>query len=958
MMRFLRADSNSVTHDDKGKGKSTGLGRSASYAQVEQQMSRPTSPPSDHFSYLPTTAGIDSTPAHHGTSEQYYEQPMSAPSKTVKLRPSLEDIVERSADRRKPGKGRNLQQWSESRENDYSGDEQGAEVSVDQSRPYGDAPTYSNLPTPHSNRVSHLSHNESPTYSASGSPAMQHHVPRQPLSAHRGMMERFMCDREKVEDFQQGPVESAALSFDHPMHHQQYSPSMLLPRNPTPSHSSIFAASPMPTSPTSSRPTGKDLLCSPDVARLLRSELNELAVQSRRRSVEGDIEVGAEEDLAEEKSSPYTSQLEYGDTDYSPGYSNAKRGRNTYHDGAESTKRSRWNDTPAGDNRRVVSPCPSNASMPLRAPSFCDSSPAVSERSHVDHRHYPISLPMTHSVSAPDFSYQTHQSSSSPASSQSLSDYTPGTKRRDSQLLSSSSGASRRSDDIQISYENAPIRKRGPIKRTDSSPGSAIDGHAKPPWSYAALIGQAVYSTETSRISLADIYSFIMTSYPYYKKEDSGWQNSIRHNLSLNDCFVKTARGDHNPGKGCLWAVAVGCEDQFNGGGFIKKGSTTTTKKKRATSRAEPAATRAKRIVPVEVSPSSSRASSPASIAAMSAPRSKAPVASQPSPLATMAPLRKISPIPQVEADIFSPRPPTPTLPAPYSQPAASTSENYPPRAGLHRRHTSISLQSIPQEAPIMQRKVSLAPAYELRPVPATGSAPPSVQKAAARDIFASPVLASPPTSVYNRLAGPYQPLGYSLSSAQNHRALALLASPEAAGIMPVHPSVYTTRSIVPSSAGLPPTPFPPLSIFPSTGRTRQPTSEFSTASSPQPLSTRSPISSLRHSSLDDKHITLPSLDPEKRSYHTSPKRNRSHLPSVAALAAESMTPPRHLRSPTGGHSRTRSIGTLTALHGTPGGRVGWNDPFGGNLEELNPYDRNVQTGFWPSPTGPQSTMW
>lgn len=98
------------------------------------------------------------------------------------------------------------------------------------------------------------------------------------------------------------------------------------------------------------------------------------------------------------------------------------------------------------------------------------------------------------------------------------------------------------------------------------------DAKTKPPFSYAALIGQAIFSTPDRRMSLADIYSYIMGLYPFYKKQDAGWQNSIRHNLSLNECFVKTQRQQDEPGKGCLWSVAPGTEEQFTGGNFYKKG--------------------------------------------------------------------------------------------------------------------------------------------------------------------------------------------------------------------------------------------------------------------------------------------------------------------------------------------------------------------------------------------------
>jgi hypothetical protein len=51
-------------------------------------------------------------------------------------------------------------------------------------------------------------------------------------------------------------------------------------------------------------------------------------------------------------------------------------------------------------------------------------------------------------------------------------------------------------------------------------------------------------------MTLAGIYSYIMSTYKYYDMEDpSGWQNSIRHNLSLNKAFIRVARGPHEPGK-------------------------------------------------------------------------------------------------------------------------------------------------------------------------------------------------------------------------------------------------------------------------------------------------------------------------------------------------------------------------------------------------------------------------
>ncbi|EDO18772.1 hypothetical protein Kpol_1028p47 [Vanderwaltozyma polyspora DSM 70294] len=83
----------------------------------------------------------------------------------------------------------------------------------------------------------------------------------------------------------------------------------------------------------------------------------------------------------------------------------------------------------------------------------------------------------------------------------------------------------------------------------------------KPPYSYATLISLAILQSDDGKLTLSQIYNWISLHFPYYKQKDAGWQNSIRHNLSLNEAFVKTEKsGD---GKGHFWEVQVGYESRF-----------------------------------------------------------------------------------------------------------------------------------------------------------------------------------------------------------------------------------------------------------------------------------------------------------------------------------------------------------------------------------------------------------
>uniref|UniRef100_S4RMY5 Forkhead box J1b n=1 Tax=Petromyzon marinus TaxID=7757 RepID=S4RMY5_PETMA len=92
------------------------------------------------------------------------------------------------------------------------------------------------------------------------------------------------------------------------------------------------------------------------------------------------------------------------------------------------------------------------------------------------------------------------------------------------------------------------------------------DASVKPPYSYATLICMAMRSTHKSKVTLASIYKWIMDNFCYYRHADPTWQNSIRHNLSLNKCFVKVPRQKDEPGKGGFWAMDPQYADLFENG--------------------------------------------------------------------------------------------------------------------------------------------------------------------------------------------------------------------------------------------------------------------------------------------------------------------------------------------------------------------------------------------------------
>lgn len=78
----------------------------------------------------------------------------------------------------------------------------------------------------------------------------------------------------------------------------------------------------------------------------------------------------------------------------------------------------------------------------------------------------------------------------------------------------------------------------------------------RPPFAYNTIIYLAMKASNNSKLQIADIYAKIMSQWAYYRTRcnETGWKNSIRHNLTVGHCFKKVSREEAD-GKGGYWEI-------------------------------------------------------------------------------------------------------------------------------------------------------------------------------------------------------------------------------------------------------------------------------------------------------------------------------------------------------------------------------------------------------------------
>ncbi|EDW72789.1 uncharacterized protein Dwil_GK16994 [Drosophila willistoni] len=107
----------------------------------------------------------------------------------------------------------------------------------------------------------------------------------------------------------------------------------------------------------------------------------------------------------------------------------------------------------------------------------------------------------------------------------------------------------------------------------DTTKKSGTRRPEKPALSYINMIGHAIKESPSGKLTLSEIYAYLMKSYEFFRGPYVGWKNSVRHNLSLNECFKKLPKGMGvgKPGKGNYWTIDENSAHLFEDEGSLRR---------------------------------------------------------------------------------------------------------------------------------------------------------------------------------------------------------------------------------------------------------------------------------------------------------------------------------------------------------------------------------------------------
>ena len=100
-------------------------------------------------------------------------------------------------------------------------------------------------------------------------------------------------------------------------------------------------------------------------------------------------------------------------------------------------------------------------------------------------------------------------------------------------------------------------------------PTAETSNMLKPKESFIALVAKAMLSTADNSMVLNEVYQWILDNYPYFQTAKCAWRSSVRHSLSVNECFVKGKRAKN--GRGFVWSIHPMCIDSFKKGDFDRR---------------------------------------------------------------------------------------------------------------------------------------------------------------------------------------------------------------------------------------------------------------------------------------------------------------------------------------------------------------------------------------------------